>query len=308
MRRKIIIGYDPAHGGEDALRLGRLVSEALEAQPIVATTVPWPGYLMQVTGLQERLESGMEERLGPVREELADLDAETRAIAAPSVPAGLHELAEAEHADAIVIGSSHHGPLGRTLAGSVGVSLMHGAPCAIAVAPRGFGDRPAVLSKLAVAFDGSPEAWAALETGIGIAERCDAQPTVIAVADHPHYGYVTTWSILAAGELRNLEQEEKSRLEELAVGRIPARLDGGGRVLTGDAGTVLSDASGEFDLMVTGSRGYGPLRRTLLGSTTRRLLASSECPVLVLPRGAGMDPLGLRSSGRPAQVTAPPAG
>ena len=46
--------------------------------------------------------------------------------------------------------------------------------------------------------------------------------------------------------------------------------------------------------MVTGSRAYGPLRRTVLGSTTRKLIRSSSCPVLVLPRGSGVDPLGLR--------------
>jgi nucleotide-binding universal stress UspA family protein len=68
-------------------------------------------------------------------------------------------------------------------------------------------------------------------------------------------------------------------------------------VLTGDAGSQLAEVSGDFDLMVTGSRAYGPLRRTLLGSTTRKLIRASACPVLVLPRGLGVDPLGLRASG-----------
>lgn len=305
MREKLIIGYDPVNGGGDALRLGRILAETLGIQPEIATTVPWPGYLMQVTGLEDRLESAMEERLAPVREALADLAAETRVVPAPSVAAGLQELADAEHAPAIVIGSSHHGLIGRTLAGSVGLSLMHGAACAIAVAPRGYGEHTGGLKKLAVAFDGSPEAWAALETGIGLAERCDAQPTVISVADHPNHGYATTWSILATGELQALEQEEKSRLEELAVSRIPARLHGCGRVLSGEAGTALAEASPDFDLIVAGSRGYGPLRRTLLGSTTRKLMGSSRCPVLVLPRGSGFDPLGLRRSGSDREAEAP---
>ena len=37
--------------------------------------------------------------------------------------------------------------------------------------------------------------------------------------------------------------------------------------------------------MVVGSRAYGPLRRTLLGSVSHGLLPDSLCPVLVIPRG-----------------------
>jgi hypothetical protein len=37
---------------------------------------------------------------------------------------------------------------------------------------------------------------------------------------------------------------------------------------------------------VVGSRGWGPVRRILLGSTSARLMREAHCPVLVLPRGA----------------------
>ncbi len=53
------------------------------------------------------------------------------------------------------------------------------------------------------------------------------------------------------------------------------------------------EASGDFDLMLTGSRGYGALQRTALGSVSGDLVNSAACPVLVLPRGVGMDPLEL---------------
>ena len=35
-----------------------------------------------------------------------------------------------------------------------------------------------------------------------------------------------------------------------------------------------------------GSRGYGPVRRTLLGSTSDRVIHTAVCPVVVVPRGA----------------------
>ena len=47
--------------------------------------------------------------------------------------------------------------------------------------------------------------------------------------------------------------------------------------------------------MLAGSRGYGALKRTALGSVAGHLVDSAACPVLVLPRAVGMDPLGLGS-------------
>jgi nucleotide-binding universal stress UspA family protein len=40
-----------------------------------------------------------------------------------------------------------------------------------------------------------------------------------------------------------------------------------------------------MDLLVCGSRGYGPLRAVLLGSVSRRITAEARCPVIVIPRG-----------------------
>ena len=295
MARKIIIGYDLEPGGDDALRLGRSFAEILAAQPIVFTALPWPRYLMGLEDLQKQVDVETRDRFAVVRDELQDYAVETVAVASPSASEALHQVAETEDAQMVVIGSCHRGPVGRTLAGSVGESLLHGAPCAIAIAPRDYADRSqAPLHRIAVAFDGSPEAWTALETGIGVAERCHCRLTVISVADYPSYGYASAWPLLTADEFRDYEHEEKRRLLELALGRVPSGLEHDGRVLAGDASSQLAEASGEFDLMIAGSRAYGPLRRTLLGSTTRRLIRASACPVLVLPRGLGVDPLGLR--------------
>jgi nucleotide-binding universal stress UspA family protein len=297
MERKIIIGYDPEHGG-DALRLGRLFAEVLAAQPIVFSVLPWPAFLMSLEDLQRQVEGEMHDRFAVIRNELHDLGVETQAVASPSASEGLHQYAEAEAAEMVVLGSCHRGPVGRTFAGSVGESLMHGAPCAIAIAPHGYAERSQTsLLRIAVAFDGSPEAWTALETAIGIAERCHGRLTVISVADYPSYDYAAAWSILTADEFKDYEHKEKQRLLELAFGRVPADLKGEARLLTGDAGSKLAEVSDEFDLMVTGSRAYGPLRRTLLGSATRKLIRDSGCPVLVLPRAVGVDPLGLRVAG-----------
>lgn len=297
MEREIVLGYDPEHGGDDVLRLGRLLAEVLAAKPVVVTALPWPHYLADPDELDKQLAADMHDRFAYVRDELTGLSAETRAVASGHAASALHEIAEVEEAKLIVVGSCHRGPIGRTLAGSVGESLLHGASAAVAIAPRGYGEHDGGrLRRIAVAFDGSPEAWTALETAIGMAERCRAALTVIAVADYPTYGYAAAWTVLTAGEVQDYEHKDKARLAELAQRRIPDALEHEALVLTGDPAHMLSEATGDFDLMITGSRSWGPLHRTMLGSTTRRLIRAAECPVLVLPRGAGVDPLGVRDA------------
>jgi nucleotide-binding universal stress UspA family protein len=295
MQRELVLGYDPEHGGDDVLSFGRIASEVLAAKPVVFTALPWPQLMVGLKEAEGQLEDEMAERFRRIHEELDDLEVETQVAASGTPASALHELAEEESARMIVIGSSHRGPIGRTLAGDVGESLLHGAGCAVAIVPQGYAERDQHrLNHIGVAFDGSPEAWVALETAIGLAERCHGVVTVITVADYPRYGYAAAWSLLVEGELHDAERQDKERLLGVATSRIPDRYEANSRVITGEPAHVLSQVSGEFDLLVAGSRSWGPLRRTMLGSTTRKLVRSSGCPVLVLPRGVGVDPLGVR--------------
>ena len=62
-----------------------------------------------------------------------------------------------------MIGSSRRGGVGRVFAGTTAERLLHGAPCPVAVAPRGFHAlEPGDLGTIAVGYDGSVEARAAL--------------------------------------------------------------------------------------------------------------------------------------------------
>ena len=56
-------------------------------------------------------------------------------------------------------------------------------------------------------------------------------------------------------------------------------------LLHGPTGKVIADAcDGVIDLLVVGSRGYGPIQRALLGSVSEELIARARHPVLVIPR------------------------
>ena len=57
-------------------------------------------------------------------------------------------------------------------------------------------------------------------------------------------------------------------------------------VSVGDPADFLIAASEFLDLLVCGSRGYGPTRAVLLGGVSRRVTSEAQCPVIVLARGA----------------------
>jgi nucleotide-binding universal stress UspA family protein len=55
--------------------------------------------------------------------------------------------------------------------------------------------------------------------------------------------------------------------------------------LDGDPASELTRECAEgVDLLVVGSRGYGPLARVLLGSVSRKVVQDAPCPVLVVRR------------------------
>jgi nucleotide-binding universal stress UspA family protein len=292
---KIVIGHDGSDQGRDALELGRVAASVLGATPVVTTVLTWPPYLMSWEDAEVAAKVDTADLFAAARDHLQGLSPETAWRINLSPAEALYEVAESEEAALVVVGSSHRGPIGKVMLGSVGASLLHGAPCAVLVAPRGYaGEDERSFQHLGVAFDGSSEAWAALETAIGLCERLRAELTVLTVTEPPHYGYSAALAALSAKDYESFEHAEKRRHLERAEARVPAAVTHDGRLLVGDPARTLADAAGEFDLMVIGSRGYGPLKRVLLGSTSGRFVKSARCPVLVLPRGAGVDPLRVR--------------
>src|SRR3954452_10895788 len=87
----------------------------------------------------------------------------------PPAPA-LQRLAERDHTRAIVVGSSHRGPIGRVVPGGVAQRLLSGAPCPVVVAPVGYAERDAApLETVGCGFDGSDGARAAWRVACDLA-------------------------------------------------------------------------------------------------------------------------------------------
>jgi hypothetical protein len=68
--------------------------------------------------------------------------------------------------------------------------------------------------------------------------------------------------------------------------RTRARRAYGGR----SHGPITEATANVVDLLVMGSRGYGPVRMAVLGSVSAGLVDAACGPVLVVPRGAAQRP------------------
>ena len=55
----------------------------------------------------------------------------------------------------------------------------------------------------------------------------------------------------------------------------------------GNPANVLADASEGLDLLLIGSRGYGPMHAVMVGGVSGQVVREAACPVIVFPRSAG---------------------
>ena len=148
------------------------------------------------------------------------------------------------------------------------------------VAPSDHQPRP--IRTIAVAYDDGIQAKAALEHAAQLARRLDAHLEIIAGAEHELYAGP---AMIAAADLEELMRDdvaERVKAEADAITGVPVDA----RVVTGPMPSALADAAEGADLLVTGSRGYGPRHSVLVGGVSRYLVDNAPCPVLVVPRVA----------------------
>jgi nucleotide-binding universal stress UspA family protein len=271
MTRKVIAGYNGSDEARDAIALGKALSHVTGATLILAA-----------------VEARHQEM---VREQLEDaaagigIEPDVRVITARSPAHGLHDLAEREAAEILVVGSSHRGGIGRVLAGSVAERVLHAAPCAVAVAPRGFRGEPQRAPRvIAVGFDGMLESRHALAYASEIAQACGAALRLVAVQEADLiFGYRDVPGYDGSEVVRSERERLEKALDE-ALQELPRSVRPQGSVTSGSAAEVLAGVAANVDLLVVGSRGYGPLRRVLLGGVSTALARSAPCPLLIVPR------------------------
>ncbi len=282
MYRKIIVGYDDSDQAKDALALGKQLAEASGAELMVAGVFQfdpmWGGF-------DVHFQDADAEHRRQIEAAAESAGAKPKAFPSSSPARGLHELAEELEADLVLVGSASHGQVGQILAGSTGVALLHGSPCAVGIAPRGYrehADDP--ITTVVVGYDGSPESGHALTAGCELARETGAKLQLVSVAEPPAIG-VGKGGSAGWRELKEaIEEIMRERLAE-AEGRVPEGIDTETTFVSEDPAEALFDAATPGALLIVGSRAYGPLRRVLLGSVSTTLVRSVRSPLIVTPRG-----------------------
>lgn len=289
---EIVVGIDESAGARDALAFATRIASCAGASVRLATAFNYSDVPSRASNEAFRriLEQDALELLRSAAESVEGVSG-TDAIADPSAPHALHSLAEAVDAALLVVGSTHRGAVGRVVPGSTGERLLHGSSCPVAIVPRGYAKADAIRS-IGVGYDGSDESQAALQAGYQLARHCGATLRVMRVFDATRVGTPALMTMPGWDSMRDETEAIQRKHFAEAVAGLPTDVAIESEFTIGNAGTELASESWNVDLMVVGSRGYGPRAAVLLGGVSHVLIRKAACPVVVLPRGArGIDAL-----------------
>jgi nucleotide-binding universal stress UspA family protein len=285
---RIVIAVDASERSLDALALGRLLADSTAAPVVVMSVFPYDPLADPADDMYTRAREEARSILVELGEEAGLVAPDAQVIAGNFAARELQAVSERQATGVIVLGSTHRGRVGRLLPGGVGERLLTGAACPVAIAPRGYADdSPARLARIGVAFDGSDESRQALSAARQLARSSRAKLRVISVLERLTFGTVATGRTGGASINERLRAEQREALAEVVAEHPEEEIEA--RVLEGSPGDVLAEESAGLDVLVTGSRGYGPRAAVLLGTTTHTLMRKAACPGLVLPRGTSLE-------------------
>ena len=149
-------------------------------------------------------------------------------------------------------------------------------------------------TKILLATDGSPEADRALRAAVELSGKTGSDLYVGHAAPMPSIHAMPERAVYVPGrafqELKSIAEREGHKVLEEQVQKVEKA---GGKVAgsylrVGRSDEMIVGLAEEIGagLIVVGSRGYGSLRRVLMGSVSDSVVRHAHCPVLVVrPRG-----------------------
>lgn len=281
MSATIIAGFDGSDASRAAVRFASRMAAALGGQVTAVTGYPVPQHVLGKGAADGATAALVSDARAQADLTLAELprDGIASRLVRPGAPAqALVEAADELGGDMIVVGTHHSSGAGRLALSTTADRLIHGAPCPVSIVPAG--PDADVVATIGVAYDDSDAARTALGFAARLARALGARLVLISVVE-PFAGgrFETT----ADDEVRF--RNTVADAADAAAASLAEGLEVEVRTLPGPAGEMLAAAAKEgIDLLVAGSRGYGPLRAVLAGSVSRYLADHAPCPLIVVPR------------------------
>jgi nucleotide-binding universal stress UspA family protein len=289
MTRPVLAGADGTGSGLDAVAFGARLAAAVDAPLAVVCVRPEQAGLAGAEA-EADVRRHAAAILGSARTVATEVagspPAEERTVVATSPARGLAELAEEEAVETVVVGSTNRGAVGRVMSGSTAERLLHGTGCPVAVAPRGYRRHGReALRTVGAAFADTPEGHEAVRHAADLAARAGLPLTVYSVvALHANWFRPEAVQPDASVVPEEVRKAARDALDA-AIDGLPGGVQATGELLFGEVVDELSMAADRgVDLLVCGSRGYGPVRRVLLGTVSSALVRQASVPTLVVPR------------------------
>lgn len=234
--------------------------------------------LDDTTGAMEKSRMHTAELVGQATRQLSGAGFTVKGQVAEGIPAAeIVRFLEHHPHDIVLIGAGNKTWLDRLLHGSVSTHLLHSSPRSLLIVHETTSSSEV---RVLVADDGSDSARMAQELLVELArpEACDVRMmgvvTPVDLAVVPHRAVDPDAMPLDPVEIADLEEARlanvRDRLEAYSAGLRTAGFRADTQVVVGQPAPEILDTarSGDYDLVVMGSRGLGAVGSALLGSVS----------------------------------------
>ena len=156
----------------------------------------------------------------------------------------------------------------------------------VTVVPPGWRkSAPDRISRSGVAYIDTRDAREALRMAVRVALRIPAQLTLYTVLGQSSERYSYLVGRTDEQAFWDKARDSFGTALEFAAAGVPPELEPRTVLLEGAVVESLAALGpDDVDVLVCGSRGYGPVRRVLLGGVSSRLIRSAQLPLTVVPR------------------------
>ncbi|MBK5256419.1 MAG: universal stress protein [Vicinamibacteria bacterium] len=262
------------------LKVLHVIPQMIQPGDSIYAAAPW----LLTPEARQRTEDEMRLFLVPVREARIDHEIE---ISEGDPWREILASAEQTPADLVVMGTHGRSGLERLFLGSVAEKLIRRLPCSVLTLSHEEGrtwETPGLVTRILCATDFSATSSEALHFALTLAEKNDAEVTLLHVIENvpesedPRFPANPALSMLR-------EESERLALERLqeAIREADGKT---GRVVTRVAvGRAYQEilklaALEQADLIVVGAQGHGPIEHLLSGSNAQHVIRRATCPVL----------------------------
>jgi nucleotide-binding universal stress UspA family protein len=193
----------------------------------------------------------------------------------------LIDIAQSKKADLIALGTYGRKGLKRLLMGSVTSEVILNAPCDVLVVKRPCGACTGNYKSILLPFDGSVFSRKALIRTAGLSKTDNARVTILYVIPR----YEEMMEFFRTESIRNsLHQEAEKVVNEAKKIASEMGIAVQAEVREGYAADeiIKTAEKRESDLIVMGTYGWKGMSKAIMGSTTNRVIANANCPILVV--------------------------